>query len=167
MPKQMIMTDAYSAPEAAALGPVRARLQPHLTALSTGPHEVVEFYTAAVANLGVVVLPRDAAYDVVSRLEDTAAAASLNLITSRVAGHVRWWLHKADRDPADEPDDWTGLLIELIKDADEEQRRRLGRIYPDYVVCVAIATAPEGLQALRQLHQELLAAGPRTTAPSG
>ena len=157
------MPNTYAAPAAAVPGAIQARLYvaPHG---NVNGDEIVEFYLGET-RCGVVTAPPQAAYDLVTRLEDTPA--TLNLITPAVAGHVRWWLDDEYTSDADEPDEWTIELIELIKNADEERRRHLGRSYAGYVVTVAIATAPEGLDRLRHLHHELTAVGARTTAQGG
>jgi hypothetical protein len=140
-----------------ATQPVRAQLIP---SLYTPKAEMVELLIGD-ERCGIVTLPREAAYDLISRLEDTPA--SLTLITPSVASDVRCVLDINYR-PGVEPGDWLRDLIILIASADEDQRRLLGRAYPAYVVSVSIATGPGGLDALRALHEELLKATP-TAAP--
>jgi hypothetical protein len=132
-----------------AAQPVRAQLIP---SLYTPEAEMVELLIGG-ERCGIVTLPREAAYDLISRLEDTPA--SLTLITPSVASDVRCVLDITYR-PGIEPGDWLRDLIILIASADEDQRRLLGRAYPAYVVAVAIGVGPGGLDALRALHEELL-----------
>ena len=154
----------YAAPAAAVPGPpiVRARLHTTLTSYRR-ESEIVRFFLGDQA-VGLAVLPPDAAYDLISRLEDIPP--SVSLITPRVAGHVRYALEHDYNEPCDEPPDWIFSLILLIHGADPDQRRRLTRSYPDYCVCVAVATnTADGLEVLRDLHEQLVASAP--PAPRG
>lgn len=143
--------------------PVRARLQPHLTGVYTGPYETVEFQCGD-QQAAYCVLPREAAYDLVSRLEDTPP--TLATVDRRTAGHVRVVLDDDYRGGAtDTPSNWTTDLIMLIKGAQEEDRRRLGRAFPAYAVAVAIATGPGGIETLRRWHETLPDPDPDPDAP--
>lgn len=154
------MTDTYAAPAAAARTlSVRARLHNGPTSY-VHTNEIVEFYSGS-ETYGILVLPREAAYDLISRLEDTPA--STNLITPQVAAHVRYALDHDYNDEGADPGGWIFNLIALIHAADDEQRRRIGRVFPDYTVAVAIATGPGGMQALASLHEQLLKSGALTT----
>jgi hypothetical protein len=148
----MTTYDTAAAASAPATGPVRARLQPHLTGVYTGAYETLELRSGDEV-VGVCVLPRDAAYDVVSRLEDTPA--TVTAVDQLIAGQVRHVLETDYRGTDDVPDNWTTDLIMLIRDAPEEEQRRLGRIYPAYMVAIAIGTGPGGLEALRRWHAGL------------
>jgi hypothetical protein len=139
--------------------PARARLVPSRGSY-TPKVELVQFFHGQ-KECGIVTLPRDAAYELISRLEDTPP--TLTLITAEVAEHVRYVLDRGFRRDT-EPDPWVSDLILLIESADEDRRRLLGRAYPAYVVAVAIATGPGGLEALQALHEELLKAT-STAAP--
>ncbi|MFF0867656.1 hypothetical protein ACFYUV_38245 [Nonomuraea sp. NPDC003560] len=152
------MSSTYIAPATTpALGPVRARLAYRRRPPADGLPETVEFYattdTGSEFRYGFLFLPRDAAYDVISRLEDIPA--TISTVDRRTAGHVRWLLDEDYSDPADEPTEFVLDLISLIMRAGEEDRRRLGRTYPAYVVAVAIATGSEGVDALRRWHESL------------
>lgn len=151
-----------------ALSPVRARLA-NPDKPPAGPEEVIEVYAATPPGspkhenvYGLLILPRDAAYDVISRLED--APASINAIDRRIAGQVRWVLDLDYRSDADRPEEWVHDLIVLMTRLPEEEQRRLGRIYPAYTVAVAIGTGPGGLEALRRWHESLPADEPDTAA---
>lgn len=146
------------APAAAGPGVVRARLCPPSTDY-TPAEETLEFFDAHRV-YGVLFLPRDAAHDVVSRLEDVPA--SITHVDRRTAGHVRYVLDLDYKAEADRPPPWLGDLIMLISTAPEEERRRLGRIYPPYVVAAAIGTGPGGIEALRRWHESLPADLPDT-----
>lgn len=151
--------DTYSASSAAPLG-VRAEIQPSRYG-TVFPHEIVQFYNGDQP-CGVATVPRDLAYDLVSRLQDTPPA--LSLLTAEVAGHVRHVLERGYDNADDKPDDWTLSLITLIESGNAQQRHRVGLVYPAYVWAVAIGTGPDGLERLRHLHETVAQTGARHVA---
>lgn len=161
------MENTY-APRAAALppapGPVRARFLHPERALNPELDEVLQFH-AGPEVYGLLILPRDAAYDVISRLQE--APTGLPIGQRQAAGHVRYVLQLDYRNEADAPPEWIMNLIELIRSVNEEERRRLGRIYAAYVVAVAIGTGPGGLEALQHWHERLPPDEPATDATLG
>ncbi len=162
------MSSTYSTAPTATVtpmpGPVRARIRPHLTGAYTGPSETLEFYDTEEIR-GYLVLPREAAYDVVSRLQDVPP--TLSVLTAQIVGQVRYVLDPDYRDEADEPPTWDCDLILLIHGGDDEHRRRLGRVYPAHVTAVVIGTAVDGLAALRRMHETLLTDGGRRVDQAG
>ncbi|MCK2214256.1 hypothetical protein MF672_010705 [Actinomadura sp. ATCC 31491] len=164
------MSSTYSTTPAPAVppsrGPIRARIRPHLTDIPAGPAETIEFFFDDDPDYrSYLVLPRDAAYDVVSRMQDVPP--SLSLMTAEIVGHVRYVLDTAYRDEADEPPALIADLILFIAAADDEHRRRIGRGYPAHVTAVVIGTATDGLAELRHLHETLRAHGGRRVDEAG
>lgn len=130
-------------------------------------YEIVHVYSGDNCS-GVLTLPPEAAADLVARLNpEDSPAASFALVTAKIAGQVRYWLDRDYSEPADETPDWTAELIELIRNADEGQRARLGRAYPAHVVCVSLAERKDGLADLARLHEQLLAAKAPVTPQGG
>lgn len=158
----MIMTTyAQPADQPQALTPrVTARLQPSL-GIYTPPNEIVQLWYAGQL-VGIATVPRQAAHDLVTRLED--APARLGVLTPEIVGHVRHQLDSTHTAEVDRPTAWISCLIMLIQDATEEQRRQIGLSYAAYTAAVRIATASGGLDELRHLHETLLAADQRTAA---